>query len=67
MEADLNNQLLDRAEAAQRAGISTRSLDRMIAEGRGPRVTRMGLRRVLIAERDLTAWIENAAEQPRAA
>lgn len=63
----MSNQLLDRFEAAKRSGISTRSLDRMIAEGRGPRVTRMGLRRVLIAEADLRIWLERLAEQPRAA
>ncbi len=58
--------LMSFGDAAQQAGISIRTLQRMIARGEGPRQTRIAAR-VLISEADLDAWIAQMAEQPRAA
>ena len=44
-------------EAAARARVSARHLDRLIAAGSGPRVTTIGLRRLITAEH-LQSWIE---------
>ena len=48
--------LFDKAYAAGRARISTQTLDRHIANGIGPRVTRVG-KRVLFAGPDIEAWL----------
>ena len=49
--------LLTLTEAATRARISARHLDRQIAAGKGPAVTVIGTRR-LISVSHLQAWIE---------
>jgi predicted DNA-binding transcriptional regulator AlpA len=44
-------------EAARRAGIVRRSLERLIAEGEGPAVIHISQRRRGILEADLEAWL----------
>jgi predicted DNA-binding transcriptional regulator AlpA len=44
-------------EAARRAGIVRRSLERLIAEGEGPAVVHISQRRRGILEADLEAWL----------
>jgi predicted DNA-binding transcriptional regulator AlpA len=44
-------------EAARRAGIVRRSLERLIAEGEGPAVVHIYQRRRGILEADLEAWL----------
>ena len=51
------DELLTLTEAAARARISARHLDRLIAAGTGPSVTTIGLRRLISAEH-LQSWIE---------
>lgn len=53
--------LLNKREAAARARISERTLDRILAAGDGPVVTRIA-GRVLIREDYLDAWIERCTE-----
>ncbi|HTU54976.1 MAG TPA: helix-turn-helix domain-containing protein [Acetobacteraceae bacterium] len=52
--------LLTITEAAQLVRMHRRSLDRLIASGAGPRVTRLA-GRPLIREDDLAAWISAGA------
>jgi predicted DNA-binding transcriptional regulator AlpA len=49
--------VLKKHEAAKVAGISTSTLERLIAAGNGPRVLRMSPRRVGIRKVDLDAWL----------
>jgi excisionase family DNA binding protein len=56
-------QLITRKQAAERAAISLRHLERLIAVGEGPAVIRLGGRRVGIAEADLAAWL-NSRRRP---
>jgi hypothetical protein len=44
-------------EAAKRAGIVRRSLERLIAEGEGPAVVHISQRRRGILETDLETWL----------
>jgi excisionase family DNA binding protein len=49
--------VLSYAEAASRAGIARRSLERLIAEGEGPAVVHISRRRRGILETDLERWL----------
>ncbi len=55
--------LLIKSEAAQRARISPRLLDREIADGRRPTITRIG-GKVLIREDHLAEWIDSLSVPP---
>ncbi len=57
-------QLITRKEAAARAAISLRHLERLIACGEGPAVVRLGARRVAISETDFAAWIASRRHAP---
>ncbi len=50
-------QLITRKEAAERAAISLRHLERLISGSEGPAVIRLGVRRVAISESDFANWI----------
>lgn len=50
-------QLITRQQAAQRAAISLRHFERLIARGEGPSIIRLGERRIAISESDFTVWI----------
>lgn len=56
-----NCSLLTKREAADRARISERNLERRIKLGTGPKVTRIG-RRVLIRAGDYATWIDAQAK-----
>jgi predicted DNA-binding transcriptional regulator AlpA len=45
------------AETADRLGIHTRTLQRMLADGTGPATVRLSPRRIGILESDLAMWI----------
>jgi predicted DNA-binding transcriptional regulator AlpA len=49
--------LITKLEAARRATLSPRSLDRRLADGTGPALIRIGPRRVGIDESDFDAWL----------
>jgi predicted DNA-binding transcriptional regulator AlpA len=49
--------LITKREAARRATLSLRSLERRLAEGIGPAIIRIGPRRVGIDEGDFEAWL----------
>jgi predicted DNA-binding transcriptional regulator AlpA len=49
--------LITKREAARRATLSLRSLDRRFADGTGPAIIRIGPRRVGIDESDFEAWL----------
>jgi predicted DNA-binding transcriptional regulator AlpA len=51
--------LITKQDAASRATLSLRSFERRLAEGTGPAVTRVGPRRVAIAEDDFEAWLSS--------
>jgi hypothetical protein len=57
-----------RAEAAQRLGLSTATLKRYAATGRGPAFARTGDKRgrVIYTAADLAAWLESRKQVPRA-
>jgi predicted DNA-binding transcriptional regulator AlpA len=50
-------QVLSLDQAAYRAGIVRRTLERLLAEGNGPAKVQIAKRRVGILEADLEAWI----------
>jgi len=50
-------QVLSYDEAATRAGIVRRSLERMIAQGEGPAVVHISARRRGVLESDLEEWL----------
>lgn len=56
-----NHAVLTRREAATRARISLRLLDKLIAAGTGPTVTRIA-GRVLIREQHLAEWLDGCAQ-----
>jgi len=58
---------LDENMAAERLGLSARSLQRFRATGDGPAYARLGLRRIGYAEEALTAWAAARTYQHRAA
>jgi excisionase family DNA binding protein len=49
--------ILRKGQVAERLGCSVRHLDKLIAEGVGPPIIRLGARAVGIDEDDLNAWI----------
>jgi predicted DNA-binding transcriptional regulator AlpA len=51
------DQVLSLNEFAKRAGITRRSVERMIADGTGPAIVRLMPRRVGILEKDAQAWL----------
>ena len=46
-------------QAAQRAGISRRTLDRLLSLGEGPTTYRVSIRRLGIREADLEVWLSS--------
>lgn len=52
-------QVLSLDQAAFRAGIVRRTLERLLAEGTGPAKVQVSKRRVGILEDDLDAWIRS--------
>jgi predicted DNA-binding transcriptional regulator AlpA len=56
-------QILSLEQAASRAGIVRRTLERLIAEGTGPAKVQVSKRRVGILESDLEKWL-NARRRP---
>lgn len=56
--------LITRKEAAARAAISLRHLERLIGNGEGPPIVRLGARRVGIAESDLNQWLASRRHVP---
>ncbi len=56
--------LITRKEAAIRAAISLRHLERLIGNGEGPPIVRLGARRVAIAEADLDQWLASRRHVP---
>ena len=57
-------QLITRKQAAERAAISLRHLERLLACGEGPAVVRLGARRVAISETDFASWIMSRRQTP---
>ena len=55
MQDDL--QVLDYNVSARTAGITRRTLERMIADGEGPATVQLSPRRVGILRSDLKAWL----------
>lgn len=51
------DQVLTLNEFAARAGITRRSVERLIADGSGPAIVRLMRRRVGILEKDAQAWL----------
>jgi predicted DNA-binding transcriptional regulator AlpA len=58
-------QVLSLDQAAYRAGIVRRTLERMLAEGTGPEKVQISKRRVGILEADLERWL-TSRRRPRA-
>jgi predicted DNA-binding transcriptional regulator AlpA len=52
-------QVLSLDQAAMRAGIVRRTLERQLAVGEGPTTIQLSKRRVGIAETDLEAWLNS--------
>jgi len=59
--------ILTETEAARRARLSTRTLQRLAETGRGPPRIRLGLRRVGYWRTDLDAWLRASTIQPKRA
>jgi excisionase family DNA binding protein len=59
-QAQSASPVLTKPEAAARARVHLRTLERRIEDGTGPRVTRIG-RRVLIREDHLAEWLDRCA------
>lgn len=59
--------ILTEAEAARRARLSTRTLQRLAETGRGPPRIRLGLRRVGYWRTDLDAWLRASTLEPKRA
>jgi predicted DNA-binding transcriptional regulator AlpA len=56
--------LITRQEAAARASISLRHLERLIGNGQGPPLVRLGARRIAIVEADFEAWLSSRRQVP---
>jgi predicted DNA-binding transcriptional regulator AlpA len=52
-------QILSLDQAAMRAGIVRRTLERLLAVGEGPATIQLSKRRVGIAEEDLERWLRS--------
>ncbi len=59
-------QVLSFNDAAARAGIVRRTLERLISIGEGPAVINLSTRRRGILEQDLEAWLLARRKAPRA-
>ena len=59
-------ELLTKPEAAAAARICVRSLEKLLAAGRGPTTTRLG-GKILIGRDHLNLWLESLADTPAAA
>lgn len=57
--------ILTESEAARRARLSTRTLQRLAELGRGPPRIRLGLRRVGYWRTDLDAWLRASTIAPK--
>ena len=57
--------ILTETEAARRARLSTRTLQRLAETGRGPPRIRLGLRRVGYWRTDLDAWLRASTIAPK--
>lgn len=57
--------VLTEAEAARRARLSTRTLQRLAETGRGPPRIRLGIRRVGYWRTDLDAWLRASTIEPK--
>jgi predicted DNA-binding transcriptional regulator AlpA len=57
MSRNARLRLITKKEAAARATLSLRSLERRLAEGTGPAVVKIGPRRVAISEHDFDNWL----------
>ena len=57
--------ILTENEAARRARLSTRTLQRLAETGRGPPRIRLGLRRVGYWRTDLDAWLRASTIAPK--
>jgi predicted DNA-binding transcriptional regulator AlpA len=57
---------LSRHDAARLIGCSTRSLDRLVAQGEGPPYCRIGSRRMVFRLADLNDWMAARRYQHRA-
>ena len=53
----MNTPKIKFAEAARRAGLSTSTLRRLVADGEGPAVYRLGRRWFVIDPADLETWV----------
>jgi predicted DNA-binding transcriptional regulator AlpA len=53
----MHTQILSLKQAAERAGIARRSLERLIANGEGPSVVHITTRRRGVLVTDLDAWL----------
>lgn len=56
--------ILTRKETAARGAISLRHLERLIGNGEGPPIIRLGARRIGIAEEDLDQWLASRRNLP---
>jgi len=56
------NRVRSMKETAELAGISIATLYRRIADGTGPRITRMSPRRRGVTDRDRETWLEGCAK-----
>jgi excisionase family DNA binding protein len=56
--------VLSYAEAASRAGVVRRTIERLVAEGKGPPVVHISERRRGIIEEDLDKWIMSRRRPP---
>ena len=52
-------QVLSYDEAAKKAGLVRRTLERLLAQGEGPAVIHISIRRRGILESDLEAWVRS--------
>jgi predicted DNA-binding transcriptional regulator AlpA len=51
--------IISKKQLAERIGRSTRHIERMVSEGEGPPVIRIGVRAIGFDEDDVNAWIES--------
>jgi hypothetical protein len=56
--------VLSLLDAAQRAGVARRTLERLIATGIGPATICVSSRRVGVLEQDLEAWLLSRRKAP---
>ena len=56
--------VLSKKKAAERANVSLRHFERLIANGEGPPLVRLGPRRVGIIEEDSDAWLRSRRSVP---